>query len=99
MITSYFKFCFWILRIVNSLEAVHKCYGNLGEIYRQISAKKPYNTSSKTWLHFIKFPVKDRGLEKSKKFLVFPWENYFDVSIQEKTAITTLNCLLPTYLR
>ena len=32
--------------------------------------------------NFIKFPVKDRELEKSKKFLVFPWENY-DVSIQD----------------
>ena len=32
--------------------------------------------------HFIMFPVKDMELEKSKKFLVFPWENY-NMSIQE----------------
>ena len=34
-------------------------------------------------LSFYKIPcIKDRELEKAKKFLVFPWENY-DVSIQE----------------
>ena len=32
--------------------------------------------------HFIKFPIKDRELEKSRKLLVFPWKNY-EVSIQE----------------
>ena len=49
----------------------------------KINVKTEFKTLQVKYdFHFIKFPVKDRELEKSKKFLVLPWENY-DVSIQE----------------
>ena len=57
--------------------------GEQNQAYKDRVWLKPYNISSKNNFHFFKvLPEKNREFEKSKKFPVFPLENY-DVSIQD----------------